>query len=144
MNMQNISTGLLAGLVATVVLAAMMIFQGMMGLIPGLNVAAMIAAIIGSSVAVGWIIHLLVHTIAGGGGFAILYNVIPGGSAPIKGIVYGIVAWLVLMFIVMPLAGVGLFGLGLGMVAPVTVLVFHIIFGAVLGVVYQMRVESSA
>ena len=142
--MQNISAGLLAGLVATAVLAAMMIVQGMMGLMPGLNVAAMIAAIIGSSVAVGWIIHLLVHTIAGGGGFAVLYNVIPGGSAPIKGIVYGIGAWLVLMFIVMPLAGVGLFGMGLGMVAPVTVLVFHIIFGAVLGVVYQMRVKSSA
>ena len=142
--MQNISTGLLAGLVATVVLAAMMVVQGMMGVMPGLNVAAMIGAIIGSSVAVGWIIHFMVHTIAGGGGFAVLYNVIPGGSAPVKGIVYGIVAWLVLMFIVMPMAGVGLFGLDLGMMAPVMVLVFHIIFGAVLGLVYQMRVKISA
>ena len=142
--MQNISTGLLAGLVATVVLAAMMFVQSMMGVMPGLNVAAMIGTIIGSSVAVGWIIHLMVHTIAGGGGFALLYNLIPGGSAPVKGIVYGIAAWLFLMFVIMPLAGVGLFGLSLGMMAPVTVLVLHIIFGAVLGFVYQMRVKNSA
>ena len=141
--MQNIPTGLLAGLVATVVLTAMMIVQGMMGLMPGLNVAAMIGAIIGSSVAVGWLIHFLVHTIGGGGGFALLYNVIPGGSAPVKGVVYGIAAWLFLMFAVMPIAGVGLFGLDLGVMAPVTVLVLHIVFGAVLGIVYQMRTESS-
>lgn len=142
--MQNISTGFLAGFVATVVLAAMMVIKGMMGVTPELNVAAMIGAIIGSSVAVGWIIHLLVHTIAGGGGFALLYNVIPGGSAPVKGLVYGIAAWLVLMLIVMPVAGVGLFGLDLGMMAPVTILVFHLIFGAVLGFVYQMRVKRLA
>lgn len=142
--MQNILSGLLAGLVATVVLAAMMLVQGMIGVMPGLNVAAMIGAIIGSSVAVGWVIHFTVHIIAGGGGFAVLYNVIPGGSALVKGIVYGIVAWLILMFIVMPLASVGLFGLDLGMMAPVVVLAFHIIFGAVLGFVYQMRVKISA
>ena len=141
--MQNISAGLLGGLVATVALTAMMVVQGMMGVMPGLNVAAMIGAIMGSSVAVGWIIHFMIHTIVGGGGFAVLYNVIPGGSAPVKGIVYGIVAWLVLMFIVMPMAGVGLFGLDLGMMAPVMVLVLHIIFGAVLGFVYEMRVKSS-
>ena len=142
--MQNISTGLLAGLVATVVLSAMMVVQGMMGVMPGLNDAAMIGAIIGSSVAVGWIIHFMIHTIAGGGGFAVLYDVIPGSSAPVKGIVYGIAAWLFLMFAIMPMAGVGLFGLDLGMMAPVTVLVLHIIFGAILGFVYQMRVKSAA
>jgi len=142
--MQNISVGFLAGLVATVVLAAMMIIKGMMGVMPGLNVVAMIAAILGTSITVGWIIHILVHTIAGGGGFALLYNVIPGSNALVKGIVYGIVAWLVLMLIVMPLAGVGLFGLSLGVMAPVIILAFHIVFGAVLGFVYQMKVKSPA
>lgn len=142
--MQNISTGLLAGLVATVVLVVMMVVQGMMGVVPGLNVAAMIGAMIGSSVAVGWIIHITVHTIAGGGGFAVLYNALPGGTALVKGIVYGVVAWLVLMFTIMPMAGVGIFGLDLGMIAPIIVLLFHLIFGAVLGLVYQSRVKISA
>ena len=142
--MQNISTGLLAGLVATVVLSAMMVIQGMMGVMPGLNVAAMIGTMIGSSVAVGWVIHFMIHVIVGGGGFAVLFDVIPGGNALVKGIIYGIVAWLILMFILMPIAGVGLFGLDLGIMAPVMVLALHIIFGAVLGLVYQMRVEGSA
>ncbi|MDA0989235.1 MAG: hypothetical protein O3A51_00605 [Verrucomicrobia bacterium] len=142
--MQNISTGLLAGLVATVALSAMMIVQGMLGVMPGLNVAAMVGAMIGSSTAVGWIIHFLVHTIVGGVGFAVLFDLIPGGSASVKGIVYGIAAWLILMFIIMPMAGVGIFGLELGVMAPVMVLVLHIIFGAVLGLVYQMRAKGSA
>lgn len=142
--MRNISAGILAGLVATVALYAMIIAQGMMEVLPGLHVAAMIGAMIGSSVTTGWIIHFMIHTIVGGGGFAVLYDVIPGGSAPVKGIVYGIAAWLILMFILMPMAGVGLFGLGLGILAPVIVLVMHLIFGAVLGFVYQMRIKIPA
>ena len=142
--MRNISAGIIAGLVATVVLYAMIIAQGMMEVLPGLHVAAMIGAMIGSSVTTGWIIHFMIHTIVGGGGFAVLYDVIPGGSAPVKGIVYGIAAWLILMFIIMPMAGVGLFGLGLGILAPVIVLVMHLIFGAVLGFVYQMRIKIPA
>ncbi len=142
--MRNISAGIMAGLVATVVLYAMIIAQGMMEVLPGLHVAAMIGAMIGSSVTTGWIIHFMIHTIVGGGGFAVLYDVIPGASAPVKGIVYGIAAWLILMFIIMPMAGVGLFGLGLGILAPVIVLVMHLIFGAVLGFVYQMRIKIPA
>ncbi len=141
--MQNISTGFLAGFVATVVLSAMMVVKGMMGVMPELDVAAMIGTMMGASVAVGWIIHFMIGTIAWGGGFAVLYDMIPGGSAPLKGIVFGIAAWLGMMIMIMPMAGVGFFGLDLGMMAPVMTLVLHIIFGAVLGFVYQMRAKPT-
>lgn len=137
--MQNISVGLLAGFVATVVLSAMMIAKGMMGVMPELDVIAMLSMMMGAPAIVGWLAHFMIGTIAWGGGFAVLYALIPGGTALFKGIVFGIAAWLGMMIMVMPMAGAGLFGMAFGLKAPMMTLVLHIIFGAVLGVVYHMR-----
>jgi hypothetical protein len=52
-----------------------------------------------------------------------------------------VAAWLGMMIIVMPMAGAGLFGMNLGIMAPVMTLVLHVVFGAVLGAVYQMRAK---
>jgi hypothetical protein len=38
----------------------------------------------------------------------------------------------------MPMAGAGLFGVGLGMMTPVATLVLHVVFGLVLGGVYGL------
>ena len=139
MEVQNILTGLLAGFVATVVLSAMMIAKGMMGVMPELDVAAMIGNMMGASVGVGWIVHFMIGTIAWGVGFAVLYGMIPGSSAVVKGVMFGIAAWLGMMILVMPMAGAGLFGMNFGIMAPIMTLVLHIIFGAVLGAVYKTR-----
>jgi hypothetical protein len=143
MKMQNISAGLVAGFVATVVLSALMVAKGMMGLMPELDIAAMIGTMMGASVAVGWIVHFMIGTIAWGGGFALLYELIPGGSAVVKGILFGVAAWLGMMILVMPMAGAGLFGMNLGIMAPIMTLVLHIVFGAVLGAVYQTRANPA-
>ena len=137
--MQNISAGLVAGFVATVVLSAMMIAKGMMGVMPELDVIAMLSMMMGAPAAVGWLAHFMIGTLAWGGGFAVLYALIPGGTALLKGIVFGIAAWLGMMIMVMPMAGVGLFGMTMGLMAPMMTLVLHVIFGAVLGVTYHMR-----
>jgi hypothetical protein len=47
------------------------------------------------------------------------------------------------MVAIMPMVGAGLFGLALGVMAPVMTLVLHLIFGAVLGWVYGRTVERS-
>jgi len=137
--MQNISAGLVAGFVATVVLSAMMIAKGMMGVMPELDVIAMLSMMMGAPAAMGWLAHFMIGTIAWGGGFAVLYALIPGGTALLKGIVFGVAAWLGMMIMVMPMAGVGLFGMTMGLMAPMMTLVLHVIFGAVLGVTYHMR-----
>jgi len=46
------------------------------------------------------------------------------------------------MFVMMPMAGAGVFGLDLGMAAPVMTLMLHLVFGAVLGAVYGTRASS--
>jgi hypothetical protein len=64
---------------------------------------------------------------------------IPGSGAVLKGVLFGIAAWLGMMIMVMPMAGAGLFGMAFGIMAPMMTLVLHIIFGAVLGAVYLMQ-----
>ena len=140
--MTNITAGLLAGFVATVVLSLLMIVKTMMGIMPELDVAAMLSGMMGAPIAAGWVAHFVIGTVIWGAGFAILYDMIPGGSAVIKGIVFGIAAWLLMMILVMPMAGAGLFGMSLGVMAPVMTLVLHVIFGAVLGGVYACARSS--
>ncbi|WP_322866205.1 DUF6789 family protein [Aquicoccus sp. G2-2] len=141
--MTNLKNGFLAGFIATVVLSVLMVAKGMMGMMPALDVAAMLGNMLGGSIVVGWVAHFVIGTLAWGGAFAILYSAIPGGSAVVKGILFGIAAWLGMMIIVMPMAGAGVFGMNLGMMAPVMTLVLHIIFGAVLGGVYGARVPAA-
>ena len=140
--MTNLKSGFIAGFIATVVLSVLMVMKGMMGVMPELDVAAMLAGMIGAPVLVGWIAHFVIGTVAWGGGFAVLYDHIPGSSTIQKGIVFGIADWLGMMILIMPMAGAGLFGLGLGMMAPVMTLVLHIIFGAVLGAVFANRTQA--
>ena len=61
---------------------------------------------------------------------------LPGGSHSVKGIVFGVGAWLLMMIVVMPMAGAGLFGMNLGIMAPIMTFILHVIYGAVLGAVY--------
>lgn len=136
--MTNLKNGFLAGFVATAVLSVLMVAKGMMGVLPELDVAAMLAMMMGAPIIVGWIAHFMIGTVAWGGGFAILYDMIPGGSAVLKGIVFGIVAWLGMMIVIMPMTGAGFFGMNFGVMAPVMTLVLHIIFGAVLGKTYAL------
>ncbi|MFT5756474.1 MAG: hypothetical protein ACI9LM_001192 [Alteromonadaceae bacterium] len=67
--MQNTS-----GVVVTVVLSAIMIAKGMMGVMPEFNVAVMIG------------------TIAWAPGFAAIYGMLPSNSVVVKRIVFGITA----------------------------------------------------
>lgn len=142
--MQNLKAGFLAGFVATVVLSVMMLAKAMMGIMPELDVIAMLSAMMGTPAVMGWIAHFMIGTVAWGGGFAILYNALPGSGAVGKGIVFGIAAWLAMMIMVMPMAGAGLFGMSFGIMAPMMTLILHIIFGAVMGAVYNAKAAPAA
>ncbi len=141
--MNKLIPGFVAGFAATVVLSVLMVAKGMMGVMPQLDVIAMLSAMMGMSAIMAWLGHFMIGTVAWGGGFATLHGVIPGGSTLMKGVVFGIGAWLLMMIMVMPMAGAGLFGMALGIMAPMMTLVLHIIFGAVLGKVYESLSQDS-
>ena len=134
--MTNTSKGIVAGFAATVVLSMIMVAKGMMGLMPELNVIAMLASMMNVAPLVGWVIHFMIGVIGWGVGFAIVFKVLPGSSNLTKGINFGVAAWYLMMLVVMPMTGVGLFGLKMGMMAPVMTLTLHAIYGAVLGLVF--------
>lgn len=135
--MNNIGKGVIAGFVATTVLSMLMLMKSAMGLMPELDVVAMLGSMMGTGPAMGWIAHFMIGSVVWGGLFAVLSPSLPGGSLWLKGVVFGIGAWLLMMVAVMPMAGAGFFGTSLGMAAPVMTLMLHVIFGAVLGGVYS-------
>lgn len=143
--MSRLGRGILAGFVATVVLSVFMVMKQMMGMMPQMDVIRMLTAMIGaSSPLVGWAMHFMIGSLVWGGLFALLQNRIPGGTTVVRGVVFGIGAWLMMMIAVMPMAGAGLFGLQFGMAAPVMTLLLHIVFGASLGAVYGWRSVAAA
>lgn len=137
--MSKIVKGIIAGFAATVVLSLLMMAKTMMGLMPEMNIIAMIGGMMGAGAAVGWVAHFLIGSVVWGVGFAMLNGAIPGTNLWAKGIVFGVAAWVLMMIVVMPMAGAGLFGMNLGIMAPMMTLVLHIIFGAVLGWVFAMQ-----
>lgn len=133
--MGNISKGVVAGLAGTAALSILMVMKSMMGVMPQLDVIGMLGNMMHVPPAVAWVIHFMIGAIWGLL-FAVLYSRLPGGSAIVKGMVLLTGAWLVMMLMVMPMAGAGVFGMKLGMMAPVMTWVLHLVFGAVMGLVY--------
>lgn len=132
----DIGKGMIAGLAATIVLSLLMLMKTAMGLMPELDMVGMLSRMMGSSgtPAVGWAVHFVIGVVVYGGLFALLDPRLPGGTHTVRGIVLGVVGWLLMMMVaVMPMAGAGLFALNLGIMAPVMTLMLHVIFGAVLG-----------
>ena len=85
----------------------------------------------------------MIGAILWGSIFALFNSLIPGSTQVTKGIVFGLAAWVMMMVAIMPMAGQGLFGLNLGMAAPVMTAMLHAIFGAVMGLVYEQLTYSS-
>ena len=131
--------GMVAGFVATTVLSTLMLMKMMMGVMPELNPIKMISDMLGASPAVGWVMHFMIGSVLWGSLFAWLDPNIPGEGHWLRGILFGVGAWLVMMIVMMPMAGAGFFGSHLGMMAPVMTLVLHVVFGFVLGAVYALE-----
>ena len=130
--MNNIPQGLIAGFVATVVMSAMLIAKGIMGIMPELDIIATLNRMLMMGDAASWVVHFGYGTVLGGL-YAFFEPHIPEASHWIKGTLVGVAAWLVMMVVVMPMAGAGFFALNIGLMATIMTLVVHIIFGAVLG-----------
>jgi hypothetical protein len=134
----HIGKGFAAGLVATLVLSALMVVKTMVGLMPQMSFPGLLAALMGApgKLLVGWIVHFMIGVIAYGTAIAWIAKSGRGNSFIVQGVLIAVVGWLTMMAVLMPMAGAGLFGLGMGIGVPVMTLVLHLIFGAVLGWMY--------
>jgi uncharacterized membrane protein YagU involved in acid resistance len=138
--MRKVFYGLLAGFTATVVLSALLWLKSAAGLLPGLDTIELLADLayryagLPASANVGWLMHFAIGLVWGGL-FGAIAERMPSEGYPVKGMVFGVLAWLLMMLVLMPVAGAGLFAMTIGLMAPLATLVLHLVFGAVMGFV---------
>jgi hypothetical protein len=141
---------MVAGFIATIVLSMLMIVKSMMGIMPELNPVHMLSGMAHQRMGmpdtpiVGWVLHFMIGTVLWGALFALLYKSLPGKRPLVKGLVFSVLAWLLMMVIPMPMSGAGLFGMNLGIMAPVMTLMLHLVWGAVFGASYGALDKSVA
>lgn len=146
--MSRLQKGMLAGLAATVTVSALDLAAALIQQAVGERwfhsfptlLAAMAGEVFGSGANhmwVGWLIHFVVGAVVLGGLFAILAPRLPTDTAGSKGILFAVGAWLVMCLTVMPLAGLGMFGAAAGFGTVAWMLVSHVIFGLVMGRVFE-------
>lgn len=149
-NMDNLGKGMIAGFVATAVLSVIMLMKSAMGLMPQLNAIQMQTQMMNQYLGtpmtpvVGWISHFIIGTILWGGLFGAFNHLVAGKTELGKGLWFSLIAWLLMMIMVMPMAGAGFFGLNIGIMAPVATLMLHAIFGLVLGYTYAKLLRVPA
>ena len=139
-----ISRGIIAGIIATAVLSALMMMKTMMGVMPEFNVIGdwtKVLTMVGLSAgpAIAWVLHFALGAVWGVL-FALIHQKLPGGYV-VSGIIFGVIAWFGMMIGFMPIAGNGLFGLGISPMVTMATLVLHVIFGAALGFTYAKLVK---
>ncbi|MFG6178485.1 DUF6789 family protein [Halomonas sp. THAF12] len=134
--------GMLAGFVATFVISMILVLRLAAGIMPWydpieiMNLAAHDLLGTPDSRMVAWAIHFVVGTLIWGLLFGLLSPYLPGRTDMRRGLEFSLAAWLVVMVTVFPLAGSGLFGLGFGLIAPLSMLVAHVVFGLSIGIAY--------
>lgn len=140
--MSTVVRGLVSGLIATVVLVAAMLLRRALGLFVDLDIIPLIGAAAGELFGLprtpltGWLLLFVIGALWGGV-FGWIYYRIAGPSGLVRGLVFAVAAWAMMMVVFMPIAGAGWFGLAAGVETPLVALIMHLIFGAAMGVCFE-------
>jgi hypothetical protein len=136
--MSNSMKGMIAGLVATLVLSGLLLFKSTMNLVPDLNIIRLLVNLGSISTVQAWMDHFIVGVVVWGLLFG-AYDALASRPAHwLKGIIFGVFTWLVMMAAFMPLAKVGFFGSKIGPMAAAVTLMYNLVYGAVLGTTYGL------
>ena len=131
----NVSRALLGGFIGTVAITFLMYIGGPMMGLPKMDIAAMLGGMLG-----GWTIGMMMHVVNGTLIFPLIFAYFLFGKLPgapyLKGILWGLILWLMAQLVVMPMMGAGVFGLKMGGIRPAFgSLMGHVIYGAILGAI---------
>jgi len=136
--MSNSTKGMLAGLIATLVLSALMWAKSSMGVAPELNLITLLTNLGSIGTVAAWMDHFIVGVVVWGLLYAAFDAVADTWPHWFKGLVFGTFTWLLMMILFMPLAKAGFFGAKMGWHAPAVTLIYHLVYGVVLGVSYGL------
>jgi len=136
--MSNSMKGMVAGLVATLVLSGLLLLKSAMDLMPELNIIRLLTVVGGITNVQAWMDHFIVGVVVWGLLFGVYDSAADRPAHWLKGIIFGVFAWLAMMVVFMPLAKAGIFGSRLGPIAAGVTLAYHLLYGAVLGTTYGL------
>src|SRR5829696_5952129 len=121
--MPNELKGVIAGFVATLVLSGLMILNSAIGLMPQIDIVRLLTTLGTLTPASAWMDHFIVGVVVWGLLFAAIDATTARKALWIKGMIFGVFAWLMMMVTFLPLAGAGFFGVKIG-IPPVLGLLF--------------------
>jgi len=136
--MRNTSIGraVLAGLAATAVMTLFMLMAPLMGM-PEMNIGKMLGGFMGVPAFIGWAGHFMIGVVLAIG-YGMFFEPRLSNAPVVRGILYGLIPWLVSQVMVNPMMGAGLFASNTP--APFLMvmgsLLGHVAYGAILGVTY--------
>ncbi len=136
--MSNSMKGMIAGFVATLVLSGLLLLKSTMDLVPELNIIRLLTNLGSISAVQAWMDHFIVGVVVWGLLFGAYDSFASRPGHWLKGIIFGVFTWLIMMATFMPLAKVGFFGSKIGPMAAVVTLIYHLVYGAVLGTTYGL------
>jgi hypothetical protein len=136
--MPNSWKGVIAGLVATLVLSAIFMVLNAANILPDLDIVTLIDHLGSIGRGGAWADHFIVGALLWGPIFAAFDATSAERPRWQKGLIFSIGAWVMMMLIFMPVVGGGLFGWRFGLSASVGMFGLHLIYGGVLGVVFQL------
>jgi hypothetical protein len=136
--MSNAMKGMIAGLVATLVLTTIMVLNSTMNLMPQVHLIAWLTSLGTLSRPAAWMDHFIIGVVVWGLLFAVYDGLATRPSPWLKGVIFGVFAWLMMMVTFLPLAGAGFFGAKIDITAKVGLLVLHLIYGVALGATYGL------
>lgn len=149
----NMSRAVGAGLAGTLVMTVVTMVAPKMGM-PKMDIAMMLGSILAGAPPTpgsfawiaGLLMHLMIGTVVLSTGYALTNNHLPTSSPLVKGLIYGVIVWLIAQVMVMPMMGAGLFSSHMPQGAKMAIgsLMGHLIYGAVLGSVYGSERSENA
>ncbi|MCP5038221.1 MAG: hypothetical protein GY945_11555 [Rhodobacteraceae bacterium] len=130
----NLKNAILGGVAGTIVMTLMMMVVAPMMTGMPMDIAAMLAGMLGGSYMLGMLAHIMMGVIV----FPLVYvfavQIIPGGSGLKTGLIWGVTLWIAAVVFVMPMAGAGFLMANVGgMVAVMASLMGHLVYGGLLG-----------
>ena len=132
----SVGRAIAGGLVGTILLTLMMRFVAPMMTGQKMDVAGKLGDMTGMGPIAGMIMHFLVGSVIFGLFYAfVLFRFLPGAPWQ-KGLLSGVIFWLGLEILMMPMMGCGFFSSQMGgMKIVVAALIAHLTYGAALGVI---------
>ncbi len=137
--MGDVSKGLEAGFIATIALSLILFAQQALGFMPDFNLITVLMVSAGApgQPLLGWALHFAVGVGLWGAGFAAASPHLPGPHW-LRGLAFGVFAWLAMMIAFLPSADMPMFASGMGLAIPIYTLALHLFFGLVLGESYHL------